>query len=563
MTAIAVAAAHGAPIADARTREQVTEFSADIQRAWAMLTNPETGAVTDILPPGPHATRGHNYGTFLLADAQLRTAKRTGDALLAERAMAIIEGTIQRNRGNVPADPFNQFAAASLISHGRAGQLPAEVWARVQGPVEAMARRFKPFTGHGFTDPAVFDNWRLVWAAGAIQLANAGIVGEPGSITEHPSALRAEVARIVNDLVPRSGGSVIQTPYGPGRALSDRPDQPLAYHVFSATLLEHIHETDPGVFGPEALAVREQMSNYALTLMAPDGDLTPSGRSIAQSWVLGCAADLAARRAAEGGVNAGRWRTFAERAVDRLVRVHGRFADGTIPVIPGLTVSPSPDIADHYSSMTQYNGSTLFFLQHAAERWPDHVVPTPLPGDRELLVSDLGRGGPALAWGRSGNVWWAIQGRRTRPDSRATQGIVALKVRAATGWVDRLAARPIRQHPRTDWVLRTRTGRRAQLELTRAVGTGRHAVITGRWIVAGRTYRTARWDVRVRGNRLVMRTEPLRRGERLTAAVWMTPAAHRPRANARTSAFGCIVSASGRACARKLHWSRPGRVRVS
>ena len=86
-----------------------------------------------------------------------------------------------------------------------------------------------------------------------------------------------------------------------GRCLT-APDQPLAYHVFSATLLEHIHEADPSLFGPEALAVRgDQMSNYALTLMAPDGDLTPSGRSIAQSWVLGCATDLAAMRAAEGG----------------------------------------------------------------------------------------------------------------------------------------------------------------------------------------------------------------------------------------------------------------------
>ena len=561
---IFVLSAASPAVAAARTGAQVAEIAAAAERAWAALTDPVTGAVYDRLQPGPHTTRDFNYGTFMLADAQLRTAARTGDGALAAKAVGHVLGFANLRSGVAPGDPFSQLAAGTLIADGRAGRLPADAWARIHEPLEQMARRILPFTGHGFDDPQRFDNWRLVWAAAAVQLAQAGIVGEPGAITENPAALRAEVVRIVNELVPANGGPVVRTPYGSGRALSDRPDQPLAYHVFSAVLLERIYQSDPAVFGPAALAVREQMGNYALALMAPDGDLTPSGRSIQQSWVLGAAADLGAMRAGQGGPSAGRWRAFAERAVERLVRVHGTFADGTIPTLPGFMVTSDPAIADHYNSMSQYNGLTLFFLQHAADQWPDHVALAPLAGDRDLLMADLGSGGPALAWGRAGNVWWAIQGRNTRPDSRATQGIVALKVRTPAGWRDRLASRPLKSTPRTDFLLRTRSGAQARLELTSASGSGRRAVLTGRWVTAtGRIHRTARWDVRVRGSHLIVTTEPMRSGERLSAALWATAEARRAQTNARVSSTRCIVSASGRACPRTLRHKRPGRVRVT
>ena len=113
-------------------------------------------------------------------------------------------------------------------------------------PLEQMARRILPFTGHGFDRPAGVR--QLAAGVGRRRRparADAGIVGEPGAIKENPAALRAEVVRIVNELVPANGGPVIRTPYGPGRALSDRPDQPLAYHVFCAVLLERIYQSDP------------------------------------------------------------------------------------------------------------------------------------------------------------------------------------------------------------------------------------------------------------------------------------------------------------------------------
>ena len=308
-----------------------------------------------------------------------------------------------------------------------------------------MIARFAPFTGHGFADPAVYDNWRLVWAAAAIRIAVSGLVGEPGSIAERPGAaprrgrpdrLRARAA---------NAGPPVRTPYGSGRVLSDPGRQPHAYHVFSALLLEHIFETDPSVFSAAALAVREQAGRYALALMAPDGQLTHSGRSMEQSWVLAAAADLGAMRASLGGPDAAVWRAFAERALNRLVRVHGTFADGTTPVVPGLRERPTSGIADHYSSMSQYDGALPL---------PDRARRRALArghrrrargGPGEALTADLAAGGSGLVWGHAGNVWWAIQGRRTAgDDGRYSQGIVSVKVRAA-----RRLARPARVTPAT------------------------------------------------------------------------------------------------------------------
>src|SRR4051794_18649441 len=261
-------------VASAATGAEVADYAARVEHGWAALTDPVTGAVQDKIAPGPHATRDFNYGTLQMADAQLRTAARTADSALAQKAVAVVNAMIARAGGGTPSDPFNQLAGGTPVADGRAGRFPADSWEQIRVPLEDVAARFVPFTGHGFSDPQVFDNWRLIWAAGAIQIANADIVGRPGSISESPSALRVEVARIVNTLVPANGGSVIRTPYGPGKALSDRPDQPLPYHLFTSVLLERIYESDPGVFNSAGLAAREQMGNYALTLMAPDGDLT-------------------------------------------------------------------------------------------------------------------------------------------------------------------------------------------------------------------------------------------------------------------------------------------------
>jgi hypothetical protein len=63
--------------AEAWTREEVADYALRGERAWAALTDPVTGAVTETIAPGWHAVAGRNYGTLLLADAQPRAARQT------------------------------------------------------------------------------------------------------------------------------------------------------------------------------------------------------------------------------------------------------------------------------------------------------------------------------------------------------------------------------------------------------------------------------------------------------------------------------------------------------
>ena len=300
----------------------------------------------------------------------------------------------------------------------------------------------------------VYDNWRLVWAAAAIRIAASCLVGDPGSIAEHPARLRAEVARIVSELVPANAGSPVRTPYGTGRVLSD-PGAPAARlpRLQRAAAGAHLHDRPERVRRAGADRARGGRF-YALALMASDGQLTHSGCSMEQSWVLAVAGDLGALRATQDGPEAGVWRAFAERALDRLVRVHGTFADGTTPVIPGLRERPDQSIADIYSSMSQYNGLSLYLIEHAAAHWPEAAAGTlavasrPGPDLGPRRRRRLGRCGatPGNVCGGRSKAW-----RTASDDGRYSQGIVDVKVRSTGGWRDLLASRPNSGAPRSDW----------------------------------------------------------------------------------------------------------------
>jgi len=349
---------------------------------------------------------------------------------------------------------------------------------------------------------------------------------------------------------------------GAARALSDPPWQPPAYHLFSALLLERVYQSAPEAFSRTALRIRREAGRYALALMAPDGALTPAGRSAEQSWVLAAAVDLGAMRASDGGADAPAWRAFAERAMDRLARVHGQLDDGTIPVVPGLWQRWDPTIMDGYASMTQYNGLTLSLLQDAADRWPDGARRGRIPADRPgLLVADVG--GARLAWGRGEGVWWALATRRTQRDGRYQQGLTALKVADGAGWRDLLATRPQRGGISSGWLLRTPRGT-ARLVLAHVRGSGGRVRLWGAWRLAdGRRYRAAHWELRAHRGAATLTTERLRAGETLTAGLW-TAAGVAP-----VFEYGwvlpqpCVVTASGWGCPVRLRLEQPVAARLT
>jgi hypothetical protein len=557
---LALAAGATAPSARAAwSGDDLGRWAGGVERSWARLTDAD-GAVRDLLEP---AYGAFNYGTLMLAQAQLRAAARSGDEDLERAAVAQVLGTLRRDP---QSDPFHVLGATTLLRDGQAGRLPAAAWARFEQPLADWIGRIPPFRGHAFASTAGYDNWRLVFAAGAAGLAQAGLLGTPGAggIAADPAALRAEVRRIVSRLVPHNAGPAFRVPgLGLARVLSDPPWQPPAYHLFSTMLLERVYQSAPEAFSATAARIRREAGRYALALMAPDGALTPSGRSMEQSWVLAAAVSLGAMRASDHGPAAATWRAFAERAMDRLVRVHPLFGDGTIPVVPGLRTAWDPTVMDGYASMTQYNGLTLFLLQDAADRWPEGVPLGRIPADaRGHLAADLG--GSRLVWGRSQQLWWALSGRRTQGDGRYQQGLAALKVAdGAGGWRDLLAARPQRHGISSAWLLRTPRGT-ARLVLAHSGGRGGDAQLWGAWRLAnGATYRPAHWRVLARGRTLTIVTESLRQGEALDAAVWMVPGDLPSLARGSVTPRPCTVSASGPACPVRIRVARPGAVRLS
>jgi hypothetical protein len=538
------------------SRDALAAYGTSALHAWARVTD-ERGAVRDALEPA----RGRfNYGTLMLAQAQLRAAARTGDRRLGEAAVDQVLGTIERDG---PQDPFYLLGAGTMMREGQLGAYRSTDWQRIAGPLAGWLGRFEAYTGHDFPNPSHYSNWNLVWAVGATALADAAVPARsPTAIAADPAALHAEATRVVSRLAVRSAGRQAErNRRRTMRALSDRVLFPNAYHMLSVYMLERLHASHPELFSRRALRLREEAGRYALTLMAPDGQLTHAGRSQEQSWVLAAAAAYGARRAGQPGRKAAAYAALAQRAADRLLRVHGQLPDGTIPVVPGLRTAWDRTIMDSYASMTQYNGLTLMLLEDAVEHWPATAAAGALPVDRRLLVSDLHASG--LAWGAAGNLWWAVGGRTTRGDPRYEQGVVSVKARMDSGWQDLLAARPITGIPRTRWLLSTRRGI-ARLRLVRARGNGRKARLSGAWwwIDSGRRHRAASVEVHVRGRRLTLLTR-LRRGEALTAPLWtagefdlLEPT------GAATPAGPCLTTASGAACPVSVHWRGRGLKRL-
>jgi hypothetical protein len=289
--------------------------------------------------------------------------------------------------------------------------------------------------------------------------------------------------------------------------------------------------------------------------MAPDGQLSLSGRSLDQSWVQAAAAAIGARRAALEPSGAEAWRAYADRAVAYLLAAYPLRPDGVLPIVPGLEAEWSPSIMDGYAALNQYEGLTLWLLSDALARWPrTEASRAPLPGDsQELLADDLGSSG--LVWGRAGGVWWQLSGRTTGGDPRSAQGLVAVKVGGVGGWRDVLALRPLHRGLSSAWMLETARGMSATPTFTRVRGRGRQVVLIGSYRKAnGRVLARARWTLRTTptGVKLSM-SMPAK--ATLHTTVWLASLARHVSARSATTTPGeCVVTASGRACPMTAYW---------
>jgi hypothetical protein len=549
-------------------------YIAGVARAWEPYTTPD-GRVSDPLNP---ADTGDNYGVILLADVMLKVARRTADSELEDAGTRIIASALTLP---VPNDPFNLLAIAAVIHDGENGELPTGAWEKIAAPLLQRAGQIgPPAEASCLTEPLCYDNWRLVWSAGASLLLSDDVPGAPDSLAgdgvQATAQIRTDLAKAVEHAgAPlqialahestdktnarsgdgRSGALAGSGAQGVARELSDPGAEPPAYELFSTFMLELIGEVDPQAITPAVARLRRQADRYALDMMAPDGQLSLSGRSLDQSWVQAAAAALGARRAALEPATAGAWRSYADRAFSYLLSAYPIRPNGVLPIVPGLDVEWSQSIMDGYAALNQYEGLTLWLLSDALAEWPrTEALRTSLPADsHELLADDLGSSG--LVWGRSGKVWWEISGRTTSNDPRSAQGLVSVKLAGASGWRDLLALRARQRGLSSVWTLGLAHGRAATPIFTRVRGTGRQVVLSGGYRQAnGHLTGRVVWTLTTTasGVRLSMNIPA---HATLHTTVWLAPGSSRLSApNATTRRLACVVTASGHACPETIYW---------
>ncbi|HEY8304068.1 MAG TPA: hypothetical protein VIG42_05715 [Solirubrobacteraceae bacterium] len=570
LCAAASARAQQAPVSTAR----LDQYTAGVARAWEPYTTAD-GRVSDPLNP---ADTGDNYGVVMLADTMLEAAARDGDAALEETGERIIESALAQP---LLSDPFNLLAIAATIRDGEDGELPAGVWERISAPLMRRAGEIgAPTEATCLIVPGCYDNWRLVWSAGAALLVADGVSGPPGSL----AGSRAYVARQIREdlalAVTHAGPPLRElgasTTLVPARELSDPGAEPAAYELFSSFMLELVGEADPGAITAKVARLRRQADRYALDMMAPDGQLSLSGRSLDQSWVQAAAAALGARRARLDPSHAGAWRAFADRGLSYLLDSYPLEPDGLLPIVPGLGLRWDSSIVDVYAALNQYEGLTLWLLSDALAHWPHaEASQSALPADEPgPLFDDLRSSG--LVWGRKANVWWELSGLAKGADPRSAQGLVAVKVANGGGWDDLLALRPREGGPSSAWTLSLAHGASATPIFTKVRGTGGEATLTGVYRRAnGRLAGRATATLRTTGGgielsvsvpaKTTLQTTVWLAGEGANAAGTRGGGAAGGGSPARVSARGatttrgaCVVTASGLACPVTIRWRKHG-----
>jgi len=549
---------------------ELSGYITSVARAWEPYTTAD-GRIDDPLDP---SDTGDNYGVILLADVMLKQAKLGSDSGLESAGERILSSALTLP---IPNDPFNLLAIAAVIHDGEQGLFPARVWETLQAPLAWRAGQIGPPTESScLTEPGCYGNWRLVWAAGAALLLSDHIEGEPESLSVTPASVAAQIRTNLELAVTHAGvplqslasgefrahaqpGAPVALTSSPAggvaRELSDPGSEPPAYELFSTFMLESVAESDAQAIGPTVSKLRRQADRYALEMMAPDGQLSLSGRSLDQSWVQAAAAALGARRAAIEPADAAAWRAYAQRAVSYLQAAYPLRPSGLLPIVPGLDFDWSPSIMDGYAALNQYEGLTLWLLSDALAKWPQvGATEAPLPGDdRELLVDDLASSG--LVWGRAGSVWWQLDGRATSSDPRSAQGLVAVKSSDASGWHDLLALRPLHGKTSSTWTLTYANGTVATPTFTGAHGTGRKVLLLGRYrTAAGRFLGRVGWALSTTATGIELRMSMPAKAT-LHTTVWLIPGRqHLDAPGARITHGTCTVTASGEACPATIYW---------
>jgi hypothetical protein len=395
------------------------------------------------------------YGESVLGYGLIQVGLREGDQRLVDSGIKAITSVVTQPRlqREFPT-AFEGMAVAASYNLLRV-QLPGNLRFVEAKPAWERFIRRQPVLSTFFRVPDTprYGNHFLVEALEVLEMQRTGLRSSDPQAVVGPNLPRWKtlVMRLLNTRVPdRAREGSIRVDGQPAWIHSDPPDNPLAYFGLSAGLYARAVE----LLGNDSRRLTQRpivnAANAAVWLMAPDGDLSYSGRSMAESWAysgIALATEVASNRVERGSATQAAYRGVAESAVERLRERYGNGPHGWW-ILPGLRESDAPYRGiDRYNGAVAFAGLTLVTLNWALDERDSSRGARrigAIGSDRDSAVA-LGQGDGRFAAVRKGDVWFAVRRKsssKRRTDLRYDFGLIALKVLDDGKWLDVVRPRP-------------------------------------------------------------------------------------------------------------------------
>ena len=418
--------------------------------------------------------------------AEARSSKPSERARLESAAIKMVSGAINRYAGApFPPQQIGQARQAARLVTNPSSSLRRAVaqWENflsTWGPASRPA--FSQSPTNCFATDACYNNWHLMQGLALADVLSSGLTGAPGSYLADRANSRTWVTKMLGERLMAAAGPESDGWSKKACVLSDPPNNPLAYHVFSTWLLGELAEQHPDLLTTPLKMTLDCNRNMLSALTAPDGDVAIAGRSQLQSWTLAAGILVAAQAYADDWDPA--WAALADRLWSRLNGPLYRDPGGFFAVTPSARSHMKAGI-DLYADPAEYNGLTLMLLNMAADRWAK-LSPEPadqIPADRDGGLTDLA--GARVVIRRSGPVWWSWRSSRCSnfptADLRCDSGLLQAKVLGPLGWTDLLMPRSIGKISSCAGpCLKTIAGYQA-FRVTDTSGTPQKTVLNGRF----------------------------------------------------------------------------------
>ncbi len=386
-----------------------------IDRQVPLYVQGEDGALQDPFD----STREPGYGTPAWGYVAMRSALRTGDRALLDRAFRALHRPVRTQSQS----PFDHWILARTLQDGTSRLAGDPAWEDLAAAIRTYVHGSHSYGASAcMQSDACFNNWKLI-ELNARSILAAGHDERMASLAQQVRTAAA---------IPARGSLIVGRA---ARAISDPPGYPLAYSVFSAVHLQSALAQQPAWATPQDYALRDDLTQYLITMQAPDGTLAYQARSQHQTWTLAGAMRVGVHMQTAAGA------AMAASAWAALQRVTPR-ADGLLPIAPVLQVDGTYAGVDTYSGQAVYGPLTLMLLQEAADGLHGRALTAAAAAHRPVgVMDDVPASGVRIR--QTAQTWVAWQQRVSDArDARYARGPQSMQVHTATGWVSLLPARP-------------------------------------------------------------------------------------------------------------------------